>query len=96
LIRAHQSGCGAVVTKTIRCKRAINHVQHITAFGSGSLVNCEKWSNLVPKQWFAREIPLAKQAGADMIELVYYTEDTLQALLKATRVSTIFTDRVAA
>ncbi len=110
LIRAHQAGCGAVVTKTIRCKRAINPVQHIAAFGGGSLVNCEKWSDLEPEQWFTREIPLAKQAGAvviasightpgearllvkdaeragaDMIELVSYTEDTLLPMLETAK-----------
>ncbi len=110
LIRAHQAGCGAVVTKTIRYRRAINPVKHIAAFGGGSLVNCEKWSDLEPEQWFSREIPLAKQAGAvviasvghtpgearalvrdaaqagaDMIELVSYTEDTLLPMLETAK-----------
>lgn len=110
LIHAHNAGYGAVVTKTIRYKRAINPVQHIAAFGGGSLVNCEKWSDLEPEQWFSHEIPLAKragaivvaslghtpgearvlardaeQSGADMIELVSYTEDTLLPMLEATK-----------
>ena len=110
LIRAHNAGCGAVVTKTIRIARAINPVRHIAAFGNTSLVNCEKWSDLEREQWYEREIPLTKaagavviasightpeearviardvqKAGADMIELVSYTEESLLPMLETAK-----------
>ncbi len=110
LIRAHNAGCGAVVTKTIRLGRAINPVRHIASFGAGSLVNCEKWSDADRLQWYETEIPQtraagavviasvghtpaeareivrdAEAAGADMIELVSYTEDTLLPMLELTK-----------
>jgi hypothetical protein len=107
LIRAHNAGCGAVVTKTIRIGRAINPVRHIAAFGHSSLVNCEKWSDLERDQWYEHEIPLTKaagavviasvghtpeearvivpdaeKAGADMNELVCYSEDAMLSMLE--------------
>ncbi|MPM14091.1 NAD-dependent dihydropyrimidine dehydrogenase subunit PreA [bioreactor metagenome] len=110
LIRAHQAGCGAVVTKTIRIGRAINPVRHIAAFGNTSLVNCEKWSDLEREQWYEQEIPQTKaagavviasvghtpeearvivkdaqKAGADMIELVSYTEESLLPMLETAK-----------
>ncbi len=110
LIRAHQAGCGAVVTKTIRLGRAINPVNHIGMLGDKSLINCEKWADSNPDLWYNREIPMTKaagavviasvghtpqearvivedceKAGADMIELVSYTEDTLLPMLDFTR-----------
>ena len=107
LIRAHQAGCGAVVTKTIRLGRAINPVHHIGRLhGSDSLINCEKWADSDRLIWYEREIPMTKKAGAvvigsvghtleearaiaedvekagaDIIELVSYTEDTLLPML---------------
>ncbi len=110
LIRAHRAGCGAVVTKTIRIGRAINPVRHIAAFGHSSLVNCEKWSDLEREQWYEREIPLTKKAGAvviasvghtpeearvivpdaakagaDMIELVSYSEEAMLPMLETAK-----------
>jgi dihydroorotate dehydrogenase (fumarate) len=110
LIRAYNAGCGAVVTKTIRLRGAVNPVRHIAAFGNNSLVNCEKWSDLDCDQWFEHEIPQAKAsgavviasvghtpaeareivrnaeaAGADMIELVSYTEETLLPMLEISK-----------
>lgn len=110
LIRAHQAGAGAVVTKTIRLSAAINPVNHIAKINGDSLINCEKWADSEAEVWFRREIPLAKKAGAvviasvghtlpeaealvkdceragaDFIELVSYTEDTLIPMLKAAK-----------
>ena len=106
MIRAHNAGCGAVVTKTIRLEAAINPVNHIGKIGNGTLINAEKWSDSDRQVWYEREIPLAKKAGvivigsvghtpeeamaivedvekagADMIELVSYTKDTLIPML---------------
>ncbi|WP_206811862.1 dihydroorotate dehydrogenase [Paradesulfitobacterium ferrireducens] len=110
MIRAHQAGAGAVVTKTIRLSAAINPVYHISRVNNDSLINCEKWADSEAEVWFNREIPLTKaagavviasvghtlpeaealvldceKAGADFIELVSYTEDTLIPMLQATK-----------
>ena len=110
MIAAHQAGAGAVVTKTIRLKAAINPTPHIGIVNADSLINCEKWADTPSELWFTREIPMAKaagavviasvghtlpeaealvkpaqDAGADMIELVSYTEDTLLPMLQAAK-----------
>ena len=109
LIKAHQAGAGAVVTKTIRLKAAVNSVGHISKINKDSLINCEKWADSEADLWFKREIPMTKEAGAvviasvhaspetealvedcekagaDFIELVSYTEDTLLPMLEATK-----------
>ncbi len=110
LIRAHQAGCGAVVTKTIRIGRAINPVHHIGKLGENTLINCEKWADSDRLVWYEREIPMTKaagavvigsvghtpqearaivedveKAGADIIELVSYAEETLLPMLEFTR-----------
>lgn len=110
MIRAHQAGCGAVVTKTIRLGAAINPVNHIAVLENGSLVNCEKWADSDRLVWYEREIPMTKKAGAvvigsvghtlkeaqaivkdvekagaDIIELVSYTEETLIPMLDYTK-----------
>jgi len=110
IIKAHQAGAGAVVTKTIRLSAAINPVNHINLVNKDSLINCEKWADSEPEVWFKREIPMSKaagavviasvghtvpeaealvkdceRAGADFIELVSYTEDTLIPMLKAAK-----------
>ena len=106
MIRGHQAGCGAVVTKTIRMGAAINPVHHMSNVGNDSLINCEKWADSDRLQWYEKEIPetvaagavvigsvghtLAEakaivadveKAGAHIIELVSYTEDTLLPML---------------
>ena len=106
MIKAHNAGCGAVVTKTIRLAAAINPVNHIGKISNDTLINCEKWADSDRLCWYEREIPMAKKAGAvvigsvghtlkeaqaivkdvekagaDMIELVSYTEDTLIPML---------------
>ncbi|MFO7848920.1 MAG: FAD-dependent oxidoreductase [Spirochaetia bacterium] len=110
MIRAHEAGAGAVVTKTIRSKAAENPVPHIGMVNKDSLINCEKWADTAPEVWFEREIPLTKEAGAvviasvghtlpeaedlvkkceeagaDFIELVSYTEETLIPMLIAAK-----------
>jgi len=107
MIRGHQAGCGAVVTKTIRLNKAVNPVFHIGKINSGdTLINCEKWADTDRALWYEREIPMAKkagcvviasvghtpaeaeaiaadaeEAGADMLELVSYTENDLLPML---------------
>ena len=44
MIKGHQAGAGAVVTKTIRLSPAINPIGHIARFGQNSLLNAEKWA----------------------------------------------------
>jgi dihydropyrimidine dehydrogenase (NAD+) subunit PreA len=110
MIKGHQVGCGAVVTKTIRLGAAINPVNHIGKISNDSLINAEKWADSDRLLWYEREIPMTKKAGAvvigsvghtlkeaqaivkdvekagaDMIELVSYTEDTLIPMLDYTK-----------
>lgn len=82
LIRAHQAGAGAVVTKTIRLSAAINPVNHIGKINSDSLINCEKWADSAAEVWFNREIPMAKEAGAVVIASVGHTLPEAEALVK--------------
>lgn len=106
MIRAHEAGCGAVVTKTLRLKAAENPVHHIGTVGRNSLINCEKWADTEREIWYNTEIPQAvkkgcviiasvghcldeareivrdaQAAGAHMIELVSYTEETMIPML---------------
>ena len=106
MIRGHEAGCGAVVTKTIRLGRAINPTFHIGGIGSASLINAEKWADSEAELWYEREIPMSvkagaivigsvghtpeeavaivenvEKAGAHMIELVSYAEETLLPML---------------
>ncbi len=110
MIRGHEAGCGAVVTKTIRLGAAINPVNHIGRISNDTLINCEKWADSDRLLWYEREIPMTKKAGAvvigsvghtlkeaqaivedvqkagaDIIELVSYTEDTLLPMLDYTK-----------
>lgn len=110
MIKGHQAGCGAVVTKTIRRAAAVNPVHHMGTVNQDSLINCEKWADSDREEWYAKEIPEAvkagciviasvghtlieaqenvkevEKAGAHMIELVSYTEDTLLPMLDYTK-----------
>jgi dihydroorotate dehydrogenase/Pyruvate/2-oxoacid:ferredoxin oxidoreductase delta subunit len=110
MIRGHEAGAGAVVTKTIRLEAAINPVHHIGTIDRDSLINCEKWADFPPEQYYEKEIPEAvaagaiviasvghtpkeareivknvEKAGAHMIELVSYTEDTMLPMLEFTK-----------
>ena len=81
LIRAHQAGAGAVVTKTIRLSAAINPVNHIGVINKDSLINCEKWADSEAKVWFEREIPMTKEAGAVVIASVGHTQPEVEAIV---------------
>ncbi len=81
MIRAHQAGAGAVVTKTIRLQAAINPVNHIGIINKDSLINCEKWADSEAKVWFEREIPMTKAAGAVVIASVGHTQPEVEALV---------------
>ena len=82
MIKAHEQGAGAVVTKTIRLERAINPVNHIAIMNKDSLFNCEKWADSDAEVWFTREIPMAKAAGAVVIASVGHTLPEAEALVK--------------
>lgn len=110
MIRGHQAGAGAVVTKTIRLGAAINPVHHMGTVNSDSLINCEKWADSDRLNWYENEIPKTveagatvigsvghtlkeamaivedvERAGAHMIELVSYAEETLLPMLDYTK-----------
>ncbi len=82
MIRAHEAGAGAVVTKTIRMERAVNPVPHIAMHNNDSLINCEKWADSDAEVWFEREIPMTKKAGAVVIASVGHTLPEAEALVK--------------
>lgn len=81
MIRAHQAGAGAVVTKTIRLSAAINPVNHIGVINKDSLINCEKWADSEARIWFEREIPMTKEAGAVVIASVGHTQPEVEAIV---------------
>ena len=110
MIKGHEAGAGAVVTKTIRLGAAINPVHHMGTVNQDSLINCEKWADSDRLNWYENEIPKTvaagavvigsvghtlkeaqaivkdvERAGAHMIELVSYTEDTLLPMLDYTK-----------
>ena len=113
MIRAHQAGAGAVVTKTIRDKAACNPYPHIIKCAASSLINAEKWTDIPGQMWVKEEIPKAKEAGvvviasightpeevenwielvdeagADMIELVSYRDNTIISMAVRAKEST--------
>jgi NADPH-dependent glutamate synthase beta subunit-like oxidoreductase/dihydroorotate dehydrogenase len=81
MIRAHQAGAGAVVTKTIRLSAAINPINHIGVINKDSLINCEKWADSKARVWFEREIPMTKEAGAVVIASVGHTQPEVEAIV---------------
>ena len=110
MIKGHEAGAGAVVTKTIRLGAAINPVHYMGTVNQDSLINCEKWADSDRLNWYENEIPKTvaagavvigsvghtlkeaqaivkdvERAGAHMIELVSYTEDTLLPMLDYTK-----------
>lgn len=83
MIKAHEYGVGAVVTKTIRMGRAINPVNHIAKVGGGNtLLNCEKWADTDKDLWCEREIPMAKEAGVTVIASVGHTLAEAKLIVK--------------
>ena len=45
MIRLHEAGAGAVVTKTINQNAADNPWRHMVQCDRDTLINCEKWSD---------------------------------------------------
>ena len=73
LIRAHKAGAGAVVTKTIRDKPAVNPFPHMAVAGKDSMLNAEEWSDISGSQWVEKEIPEAKKSDVVVIASVGHT-----------------------
>ncbi|MDA3939940.1 MAG: 4Fe-4S binding protein [Spirochaetia bacterium] len=73
LIRAHNAGAGAVVTKTIRDNPAVNPFPHMAVSGKNSMINAEEWSDIPGSEWVAKEIPEAKKAGVVVIASIGHT-----------------------
>lgn len=82
MIKGHQAGCGAVVTKTIRLGAAINPIHHMGTVNKDSLINCEKWADSDRLQWYEKEIPETLKAGAVVIGSVGHTLKEAQAIVK--------------
>lgn len=83
IIKAHQAGAGAIVTKTIRDLAAVNPLPHISKFGKSSMINAEKWTDFSAERWIDKEIPLAKQVGATVIASVGHTPAEVENLVLA-------------
>lgn len=81
MIKAHQAGCGAVVTKTIRLQAAINPVHHIGSVNKDSLINCEKWADSDRLVWYEKEIPETVKAGGIVIASVGHTVKEASAIV---------------
>ena len=73
MIRLHEAGAGAVVTKTINQNAADNPWRHMVQCDRDTLINCEKWSDYTMEQWVEYEIPKAVAAGVNCIASVGHT-----------------------
>lgn len=73
MIRLHEAGAGAVVTKTITRTAADNPYRHMVQCAGGTLINCEKWSDYSMERWLDTEIPQAVEAGVGCIASVGHT-----------------------
>ena len=73
MIRLHEAGAGAVVTKTINQRPADNPWRHLVQYDRDTLINCEKWSDYSMEQWVEYEIPKAVAAGVNCIASVGHT-----------------------
>jgi len=82
IVRAHQAGFGAVVTKTISAVPAKNPFPHLIK-NSRSLLNCEKWSELSYRQWVETEIPYAKKHGAIVIASIGLSQPDVKLIAQA-------------
>lgn len=82
MIRLHHAGAGAVVTKTIRLKRALNPVNHMVRCGSQALLNCEKWSDYDAGFWLDGELKKAADAGVVCIASVGHTLEESSEILE--------------
>ncbi|MGM0420962.1 MAG: 4Fe-4S binding protein [Bacillota bacterium] len=75
IIRAHNAGAGAIVTKTIRDNSANNPYPHIAKNNKDSLINAEKWADLPGEDYINKEIPEAVEAGAVVIASIGHTPE---------------------
>jgi len=82
IVKAHQAGCGAVVTKTIRLEAAENPTNHMSRIGNTSLINSEKWADIDRLQWYEKEIPESVAAGTTLIASVGHTLEEAKAIVK--------------
>lgn len=82
IIKAHQAGCGAVVTKTIRLDAAVNPVNHMSPIGRNSMINSEKWADIDRYQWYEKEIPESVAAGATVIASVGHTPEEAREIVR--------------
>ena len=82
IVRAHEAGAAAVVTKTISRTAASSPRPHIAAI-RGGMLNAERWSDLPARQWIDRELPRAKEGGATVIASVGLCSGDVAALARA-------------
>ena len=78
MIRLHEAGAGAVVTKTIRDEPARNPYPHISETDKNFLINAEKWTDISGAEWIDREIPEAKKAGVVVVASIGHTPDEIE------------------
>ncbi|HSN93808.1 MAG TPA: 4Fe-4S binding protein [Anaerolineaceae bacterium] len=83
IIAASQAGFGAVVTKTLRLKPAINPPHHIGLIGTQTLINCEKWSDIDFTQWCEYDIPQSVKNGTILIASLGHTLDEVKVMATA-------------
>ncbi|HHY96270.1 MAG TPA: 4Fe-4S binding protein [Firmicutes bacterium] len=81
LLRAYAAGAGAVVTKTIRLKKADNPFPHMVRVAPGTLLNAEKWSDIEADRWINEEIPRARAGGAVVVGSVGHTAEEARTLV---------------
>jgi dihydroorotate dehydrogenase/NAD-dependent dihydropyrimidine dehydrogenase PreA subunit len=82
IVRAHRAGAAAVVTKTISQTAAQSPRPHIVSL-PGGVLNVERWSDLDPREWIERELPLAKDSGATVIASVGLSAKGVASLARA-------------
>ena len=73
MIKGHEAGAGAVVTKTIRLGAAINPVHHMGTVNQDSLISCEKWADSDRLNWYENEIPKTVAAEPSGVVPFIYT-----------------------
>jgi dihydroorotate dehydrogenase subfamily 1 len=79
LQRCAAGGAGGLVSKTF--SDAAARVPHPNmAAVAGGFLNAETWSELPPKAWIERELPLAKAAGLPLIVSLGYTAAQIAAI----------------
>lgn len=82
MIKLHEAGAGAVVTKTIGIHAAENPVNHMIKYNNNTLINCEKWSDYDGNRWINEELPKAVEAGVVCIASVGQTLEDVKAIVE--------------